>query len=129
MKKIMMILVAVAMCAIATLGFNSCKQNEPEKEYTYQLTFGGIQDFSYPDGMEVIDWYHAIKAVYAAELGVNPDDEYFTRKGDKKTCNQQVYDACVRAEETVKKTFYGGKIQIIALNVTTKMEVYSQWVP
>ena len=131
MKKYFMTLAAVLCCAMIVTAFTSCNKDENDvRTYSYTITFDNYfysshesLDFDNPpsDG-GFSSWMNSILGAYKNSLGVSSDT--FTLNGTQSECDAKVYEACKKAEETVKN-IKGGSATVAVTNTTAGKKVYS----
>ena len=132
MKKIIMTLAAVLCCALTTTVFTSCGSDDDDvKEYTYSIGFDNmyysdskfsndLNSFSMTEDLE--NWINSITDAYKSALGVT--ESVFKLKGKEGECDAKVFEACKKAEETVKN-IKGGSATVVVTNSTTCKKVYT----
>lgn len=119
MKKVLLV-IAVALCCVVFTGCNKDK----DKTYTYEIVFGVSDIWWHGDATpEVEAWIQSIEAAYEQALGVNSTS--FTKTGKEADCDQQVKDACKKAEPNVDAIQHLGDGKLTVNNITTGKEVYS----
>ena len=115
-KKIYLMTLAAILCStIITAVFTSCKKDDDKYNYTINVRAGGTLF-----GDNAVNWSNTIMNIYKAELGT--DDDSFTKYGTEEECNQEVLNACKRAETTANRV--GGAGDIWVDNTTTRQTVY-----
>ena len=131
MKTKKTLLVALAlMCAMAiSSSCVACGSDDDDgvKTFSYNLYSDGLTYFVHnldPEAYQntVMPWLNSIMTPYRTALGTSSD--LFTRTGKQAECDQQVFDACKRAEETVKD-IRGGSTTVYVVNNTVGKIVYS----
>jgi len=117
-KRIILISLAAVLCSVIVSSvFTSCKKNDENKyDYTIEARAGGLLT-----GDAAVLWCNTVKDIYKTELGV--DDDNFTKHGTGEECDQEVLNACKRAE-TVVITRVGGAGEIMVHNTTMRNTVY-----
>ena len=116
MKKIMMTLAAVLCCAMATIVLTSCQKDEDTDEFGYNLTVEPQRPLT---GMDAMNWRDYVLGIYRAELGT--DSNGFTKHGTQEECDNEVMNACKRAETKLRP---GGAGIIVVQNQTVNKTVY-----
>ena len=126
-KKTLLVALTV-MCAMAiSSSFVACGSDDDDgvKTFSYTIDFGsytyiGNLNLESLDAPQV--WYSSLINAYTSALGISTT--VFKKTGNQAECDQQVYDACKRAEETVK-TLRGGSTTVSVANTTVGKIVYS----
>lgn len=126
-----MTLAAVLCCLVVLTVFNSCNKDEDDvRTYSYTITY----DIHYYSSHETLDfdnpssdiglstWMNSILGAYKKSLGFSSDS--FTLNGTQSECDAKVYEACKKAEETVKN-IKGGSATVAVTNTTAGKKVYS----
>lgn len=116
-KKIILMTLAAILCStIVTSVFTSCKKDDDNKyDYTIYVQAGGLL---YDES--AVLWRNTVMEIYKRELGV--DDENFTKHGTQEECDQEVLNACKRAESSLNRV--GGAGEIKVNNNKTRSTIY-----
>lgn len=134
-KKFFLVALTVLCAMTMTSVFTACGSDDDKddvKTFSYAITF----DFhSFASSTEYdptnpnasadggfSDWMNSILNSYRSALGTSTDQ--FTKTGTQGECDKQVYEACKKAEETVKD-IRGGSATVAVTNTTTGKQVYS----
>ena len=120
-KKILMTLASrrlaltiICCCALAVAVFTACDKNDDKFSYSLKVESAGALS-----GVDVVAWRDAVMTAYMTELGV--DSENFEKFGTEEDCNQEVLNACKRAEMSLR---VGGAGEVVVVNITTRKTVY-----
>ena len=131
MKKKLMTLAAVLCCAMTMTVFTACGSDDNDvRTYSYTITFDNYYyysheslDFDNPSSdIGFSTWMNSILGAYKNSLGISSDT--FTLNGTQSECDAKVYEACKKAEETVKN-IKGGSATVAVTNTTAGKKVYS----
>jgi len=126
MKRLTLTLVGVLLCAATTTIFNSCNQ-EKDLAITYGLFYDKLTTYSTGIGNE-LNYFHTVDSIYCAELGIPKGGSYVTLNGKQSACDQQIIDACLRAEEKAKLV-PDGTVEVCVKNTYSGVYVYSKQIP
>ena len=112
-------LVSMMVVAIFAFTFTSCSdEDEPVAEVTYTYGFSSMSA-SHPDFLAEMS---KIESAFKSALGIT--GKPFTKKGSVEECDNQVYDACLKAFESLKGDVWQGDYIFQVTNVGTEDLVY-----
>ena len=118
MKKVLLVIAVVLCCAV----FTGCNKDK-DKTYNYEIGFEVRDIWWSGDDAAVNEWAQSIEAAYETALGVN--SKSFTKTGKEADCDQEVKDACKKAEPDVDNMNHLGDGVLAVKNLTTGKEVYT----
>ena len=104
-------------CMMATVLFTACNKNDKDG-FFYVIV---VEPRGLLSGDNAIYWRNAGMSAYQTELDI--DSDKFSKHGSQEECDNEVLNACKRAEMALEGGL-GGSGEVIVQNITVKKTVY-----